>query len=49
MEPMTALWPVMAMPRARLKPTTLAAMSQIAIGDSLRANSGANRIGVMST
>ena len=47
--PTMALWPVMAIPRARLKPTTLAAMSQMAAGDSLRASSGANRIGVIRT
>ena len=49
MAPMMAFWPVMAIPRARLKPTTLAAMSQMAAGDWLRASRGANRIGVIST
>ena len=48
MAPTIALWPVMAMPRARLKPTALAAISQMLTGAVLFANSGASRIGDIS-
>ena len=45
MAPTMALWPVMATPRAKLKPTTLAAISQMLTGALLFANRGASRIG----